>query len=275
MLFPYSWRSTLCKCTVAPQPLRGPGGGGPLWAFQCYTLRKSFTDIGWDCSLDIFCVSHGSPCCTFFICSTFGKMYRAMSAKRQQGNLTIEIAILCLSTLPLQTKVLVYSMSDLCKKEFMMGCMITTSVMTLKNVIVGKMLTLNPSASPPGPRPQGAPLWGRGPAISFSLVFPTLSTIYFSSSVFLLLKNMDVSRGDSEHINEPFIGKATIPEISMSVILERSEIEYDEEETITISTVDNDDPDKFIVTQCPSGSPEGLWGRGCGGGVVGKSNAHA
>jgi len=190
-------------------------------------------------------------------------MYRAMSAKRQQGNLTIEIAILCLSTLPLQTKVLVYSMSDLCKKEFMMGCMITTSVMTLKNVIVGKMLTLNPSASPPGPRPQGAPLWGRGPAISFSLVFPTLSTIYFSSSVFLLLKNMDVSRGDSEHINEPFIGKATIPEISMSVILERSEIEYDEEETITISTIDNDDPDKFIVTQAhkPLRVP---------GGVVGK-----
>ena len=75
---------------------------------------------------------------------------------------------------------------------------------------------------------------------------------------------MDVSRGDSEHINEPFIGKATIPEISMSVILERSEIEYDEEETITISTVDNDDPDKFIVTQCPQGAP--LWG---------KSNAHA
>jgi len=140
-----------------------------------------------------------------------------VSTKRQQGNLTIEIALLCLSTLPLQTKVLVYSLSDVCKKEFMMGCMIPTSVMTLKN----EMLTLNPSAYT---------LAIMASAISFSLVFPTLSTIYFSSSVFLLLKNMDVSRDDSEHINEPFIEKATIPAISMSVILEGSESEYDDEE---------------------------------------------
>jgi len=117
--------------------------------------------------------------------------------------------------------------------------MIPTSVMTLKNVIIGKMLTVNPSYT----------LAILASAISFSLVLPTLSTIYFSSSVFLLLKNMDVSRDDSEHINEPFIEKATIPAISMSVILEGSESEYDDEETITISPIDDDDPDKFIVTQ--------------------------
>jgi len=141
-----------------------------------------------------------------------------VSEKRKQGKLTIEIAIICLSTLPLQTKVLIYSLSDICKKEFMQGCMIPTSVMTLKNVIVGKMLTLHPSTYT---------LAVMTTAISFSLVFPTLSTICFSSSVILLLKNMDIYRDQKENIEEPLIKVIATPAISISVTLDESEIECD------------------------------------------------
>jgi len=143
-----------------------------------------------------------------------------VSEKRKRGNLTIEIAVICLSTLPLQTKVLVYSLSDICKKEFMIGCMIPTSIMTLKNVIVGKMLTLHPSTQT---------LAIMASVISFSLVLPTLSTILFSSSVLLLLKNMDVYRAQKEQLQEPLIKVIATPATSMSVILEKSEIEYDDE----------------------------------------------
>jgi len=172
-----------------------------------------------------------------------------VSGKRKQGNLTIEIAIICLSTLPLQTKVLVYSLSDICKKEFMKGCMIPTSVMTLKNVIVGKMLTLHPSSYT---------LAVMASAISFSLILPTLSTILFSSSVFLLLKNMDVYRDQEEKVEEPFIKVITTPETLMSVILEESQSECDDEAECDLhnryeetsknvssnETTDDDDPDE-------------------------------
>jgi len=178
-----------------------------------------------------------------------------VSAKRKRGYLIIEIATICLSTLPLQTKMLIYSLSDVCKNEFMIGCMIPTSVMTLKNVIVGKMLRSHPSTYT---------LAIMASVISFSLVLPTLSTMFFSSSVFLMLKNVDIYNDDSEQVSEPFIKETTTPATSISVILEGSESEYDDEAeldednrdeetskniiTVIVSNekIDDDDPDQEI-----------------------------
>jgi hypothetical protein len=130
-----------------------------------------------------------------------------VSQKRKEGTLVTEIAIICLSTLPLQTKVLIYSLSDVCKYEFIAGCMIPTSIMTMKNVIVGKMLTLHPSPST---------LAVMASVISFSLILPTLSTIFFSSSAIFLLKNVDEIPVEEEVL----INKHEIHSTILSVIPE-------------------------------------------------------
>lgn len=176
--------------------------------------------------------------------NTQSKVQEHVSEKRKRGHLTIEIAVICLSTLPLQTKVLVYSLSDISKKEFMIGCIIPTSIMTLKNVIVGKMLTLHPSTYT---------LAIMASVITFSLVLPTLSTILFSSNVFLLLKDMDVYRDQKEEAEDPLIKVIPTPATSMSVILEcDDEAECEHEETtknsISNETADDEESSNLIVT---------------------------
>jgi len=184
-----------------------------LYGYWLGLLAGFFLCVAWEFVLYLFYLQYVRK-------NIQSNVQEHVSEKRKRGNLTIEIAVICLSTLPLQTKVLVYSLSDICKKEFMIGCMIPTSVMTLKNVIVGKMLTLHPSTQT---------LAIMASAISFSLVLPTLSTILFSSSVLLLLKNMDVYPAQKEQLQEPLIKVIATPATSMSVILEKSEIEYDDE----------------------------------------------
>lgn len=184
-----------------------------LYGYWLGLLAGFFLCVAWEFVLYLFYLQYVRK-------NIQSNVQEHVSEKRKRGNLTIEIAVICLSTLPLQTKVLVYSLSDICKKEFMIGCMIPTSIMTLKNVIVGKMLTLHPSTQT---------LAIMASVISFSLVLPTLSTILFSSSVLLLLKNMDVYRAQKEQLQEPLIKVIATPATSMSVILEKSEIEYDDE----------------------------------------------
>jgi len=64
--------------------------------------------------------------------------------------------------------------------EFLIGSMIPTSVMTMKNVIVGSILAQSPSNSS---------IAIMTIIISFSLVLPTLSTVYFSSNMILLMNS--------------------------------------------------------------------------------------
>jgi hypothetical protein len=133
-----------------------------------------------------------------------------VSHKRKQGRIITEIAIICLSTLPIQTKVLIYSLSDVNINEFITGCIIPTSIMTMKNVIVGKMLTMHPSTST---------LAIMASAISFSLILPTLSTIFFSSSVLFLVSSAEEDLVEEEILIKPDQNYTT----KLSVIMEDEE----------------------------------------------------
>jgi len=60
--------------------------------------------------------------------------------------------------------------------------MIPTSVMTLKNVIVGSILAQSPSQSS---------IAIMTIIVSLSLILPTLSTVYFSSNMMLLMNSLE------------------------------------------------------------------------------------
>ena len=104
-----------------------------------------------------------------------------VSEKRSSGLLIFSISFICLSNLPLQTKLLVFKFSDISMNEFLIGSMIPTSVMTMKNVVVGSVLAQSPSHSS---------IAIMTIIISFSLVLPTLSTVYFSSNMILLMNSL-------------------------------------------------------------------------------------
>jgi len=121
-----------------------------------------------------------------------------ISQKRAKGRLIWEIAFCCVSNLPIYTKALLVSFSDITKREFMSGCCIPTFVMSLKNVSVGSVLASNPSTRT---------IVILISIISFSLIIPTISAVFFSSGVLMMLRSASVMEAPCEDAKVPLILK--------------------------------------------------------------------
>lgn len=121
-----------------------------------------------------------------------------ISQKRAKGHLIWEIAFCCVSNLPIYTKGLLVSFSDISRREFMCGCCIPTVIMSLKNVSVGSVLASNPSTRT---------IVILISIISFSLIIPTISAIFFSSGVLMMLRSASVVEARCEDSEVPLIHK--------------------------------------------------------------------
>jgi len=121
-----------------------------------------------------------------------------ISQKRTKGLLLWEIALCCLSNLPIYTKALLVSFSDVTRREFMCGCCIPTFIMSLKNVSIGSVLASNPSTRT---------IVILISVISFSLIIPTISAIFFSSGVLIMLRSASAMEAQCEDAQLPLIHK--------------------------------------------------------------------
>ena len=131
--------------------------------------------VSWECLLYVVCLKYVKK-------TSLRDFQKYVSEKRSSGLLIFSISCICLSNLPLQTKLLIFTFSDISAKEFLIGSMIPTSVMTLKNVIVGSILAQSPSQSS---------IAIMTIIVSLSLILPTLSTVYFSSNMMLLMNSLE------------------------------------------------------------------------------------
>ena len=99
---------------------------------------------------------------------------------RQQKRLFFQISVVCISSLPLQTKTLLVKYSDITDLEYLCSNFGPTLLLTLKNVVCGALLA-------DAPTPKNIAIISF--IVAFTLVLPTLSTILVSSqTIFVLLK---------------------------------------------------------------------------------------
>jgi len=109
-----------------------------------------------------------------------------VSAVRGKRRLFFHVSILCVSSLPLQTKTLLVKYSDVSRWEYMSANLGPTLVLSLKNVACGALLAAAPTPST---------VATIGLIVAISLVLPTVSTILVSSqTILLLLKNEEGTR---------------------------------------------------------------------------------
>ena len=99
---------------------------------------------------------------------------------RQQKRLFFQISVVCVSSLPLQTKTLLVKYSDITDWEYLCSNIGPTLLLTLKNVVCGALLA-------EAPTPKNIAIIGF--IVALTLMLPTLSTILVSSqTIFVLLK---------------------------------------------------------------------------------------
>lgn len=104
-----------------------------------------------------------------------------VSGARGKGRLFFHVSILCVSSLPLQTKTLLVKFSDVTRWEYMSSNLGPTLVLSMKNVACGALLAMAPTPNT---------VATIGLIVGISLVLPTVSTILVSSqTILLLLKN--------------------------------------------------------------------------------------
>jgi len=116
---------------------------------------------------------------------------RYVTEIRQNGTFVLQISAVCFSGLPLQTKTMLVSYSDVSKYEYFGPSVVVIFVLSLKNVACGAVL-----ADEPSPRTI-AVVAG---CIAFLLVLSTLTTVIVSSqTLFVVLTDEAQDQATSIH----------------------------------------------------------------------------
>jgi len=105
---------------------------------------------------------------------------RYVAGVRREKRLFLEITVVCVSSLPLQTKTLLVKFSNITNPEYLMANVAPTLVLSFKNVVCGALLAGNPTPKT---------IATLGLVIAVSLLLPTLSTVAVSSkAIFVALR---------------------------------------------------------------------------------------